>query len=434
MSNRENRNGPSHMAPQGRGQNGRGSRGTQKQGKGASARGASRSGQSQGRSRREPLNDHYYYEEPPRSRGGASDFEDISSYSSSRRKKEDQRAQEKQRRKKGSAKKKVIAGLLVFLVLVGAGLYYVFGYMLGGLTIQNITKPRDELVESGTLTDASIKNIALFGLDARENDNEGRSDALMILTVDNKHGKLKLTSILRDSEVEIEGYGSDKITHAYAYGGPDLAVQTLNRNFHLDIEDYVTVNFIEMAEIVDAFGGTQVHISYDEMNEINTNLAMLQAESNDANILESDYMYEDGDVTLNGNQAVAYARIRHLEGGDDMRASRQQDVLKGLITNLKGKSKLEYPDLIHKIMPMCVTSLDFGDIMGMAPIMFTDFTMETLSIPSGDEGAYGDFNEEGRWVYLYDLELASQHISRFIYEEGSAGPSADSGADGSDYE
>ena len=156
----------------------------------------------------------------------------------------------------------------------------------------------------------------------------------MIFTVDNKHKKLKLTSILRDSEVSIEGYGQDKITHAYAYGGAELAIRTINQNFNLDIEDYVTVNFIQMAEIVDAFGGTRVNISYDEAMEINKNLDMLAQESADANIQESDFIYDEGMFSSTANQAVAYARIRYLDG-DDVRASRQQNVLKGLITQLE---------------------------------------------------------------------------------------------------
>ena len=137
------------------------------------------------------------------------------------------------------------------------------------------------------MSDSKITNIALFGLDARENEDVGRSDALMILTIDQRHGKLKITSILRDSEVNIDGYGSDKITHAYAYGGPELAIKTLNQNYNLDIEDYVTVNFIQMAEIVDAFGGVEINVTDDEMTEINNNLAMQQAESADANIVDS---------------------------------------------------------------------------------------------------------------------------------------------------
>ncbi|MCI9116768.1 MAG: LCP family protein [Acutalibacter sp.] len=370
--------------------------------------------------RREPLRDNYYYEEPPRSRGGRAvpqSFEDISSYSSPGRRRADQLAARRPRRKPGGGKRAFKTVLLLFALLVLAGGLYVFGYMLSGLTMTSLTKDKDALgIAPGTFTDSSIKNIALFGLDAREDENTGRSDALMVLSVDSKHHKLKLTSILRDSQVYIDGYGYDKITHAYAYGGPELAVRTLNQNYHLDIENYVTVNFVEMAKIVDAFGGVRLTVSEAERVEINNNLYYLSVESADADIQNSDYLNETGELLLNGKQAVSYARIRHLEGGDDMRAGRQQIVLQALIQQLKGKSKLAYPALVHNVVPMCETSLGYLDMMGLAPFLLTDFTMETLTVPGQEENAYGDFNENGAWVYLYDIEAAAAHISRFIYE------------------
>lgn len=425
MGNRDYERGGRHSAPRDSGrQVSSGRRSTP-------PRRTTRSSQAPSRPRREALRDNYYYEEPPRGWQEGDQFQDISSYSSPQKRRADQMAMERQRRssqasssrprkkKKGSVGRKIAVTFMVLLILVGGGFFYVFGYLLNGLTMTSITKDPDILgIQEGVLTDSSVKNIALFGLDARENETTGRSDALMILTVDNRHDKLKITSILRDSEVSIDGYGYDKITHAYAYGGYELAINTINRNFNLDIEDYVTVNFIQMAEIVDAFGGVELNITEDEMNEINNNLSMQQLESADANIQDSDYLHQSGDLLLNGNQAVAYARIRHLDS-DDVRASRQQEVLMALMKSLKSKSKLEYPGLIRKIMPMCETSLDFGDIMNMAPIMFTDFQMETLSIPGEEEQAYGAYLDSGAWVYEYDLTAASQHISRFIYEEKS---------------
>jgi len=128
--------------------------------------------------------------------------------------------------------------------------------------------------------------------------------------------------------------------------------------------------------------------------------------------------YEDGKYLLNGNQAVAYGRIRYIDS-DDMRAVRQQNVLKALIERVRGKSKLEYPEMVRKIMPMCKTSLDFGDITGMLPIMFTDFTIETMNIPGEAEQARGGELSGGRWVYVYDLEYAAKHVSTFIYERDS---------------
>lgn len=371
------------------------------------------------RRRREPLRDNYYYEEPPRHRGGGpapQSFEDISSYSSSGRRRADQRSTRRVKKRKGN-KGAVKALLLLFVLLILAGGVYVFGYMLSGLTMTHLTSDKAALgIDGNAHTEPGIKNIALFGLDAREDENVGRSDALMVLSVDSKHHKLKLTSILRDSQVYIDGYGYDKVTHAYAYGGPELAIKALNQNFHLDIQDYVTVNFMEMARIVDAFGGVRLHVTPEEMEELNNNITNFALESPEAGIVNSDYLFAPGDVLLNGHQAVAYARIRYLEGGDDMRASRQQLVLQALIQQLKGKSKLSYPALVHDVVPLCETSLDYLGMMGLAPFLLTDFSMETLTIPGEEEGAYGDYTEAGAWVYVYDTEGAAGHIRRFIYE------------------
>lgn len=394
MSNRNERRGPAHMA--------------------------GRSNKS-----REPLRDRYTYEQPPRGQ----EFEDVESYSSARQKKNDLKELERQKKKKMSRGKKaaiIISVIVLVLLAAGAAAYfYLFGYLLKDLTVEPITKDKAQLgINSQVQTDTSIKNIALFGLDARDDEFEGRSDCIIILSVDNKHGKIKMASVLRDSNVSMrmtDDYGDyyytdDKITHAYFYGGPELAVNTLNRNFSLDIEDYVTVNFIRLAEIIDACGGVRINITYDEMLEINANLDLQYNESSDAIISDSDYLYEDGDVLLNGNQAVAYARIRHLDS-DDMRASRQQNVLKALLEQARGKSKLEYPEMIRKLMPMCKTSLDFTDIVSLVPIMLTDFQVETISVPGEEESPGGGMNSRGGWVYLYDLEVAARHINRFIYEQ-----------------
>ncbi len=438
MSNRDGRSGPAHMAPSKRGSSkGRGS-------------------QSGARRRREPLQDNYYYEEPRR--GGGQEFEDVSSYSSSLRKKEDMKELERQKKKKGSTAKKVILiTLAVLILLIGGGFYYVFGYLLKDLTVEAIPKSKGELgIHSEVQMDNSIKNIALFGVDARPNETQVRSDAIMIVSVDNKHGKIKMASVLRDSNVSMkmkDDYGDayymdDKITHAYYYGGPELAVQTLNRNFGLNIEDFVTVDFAQMAKIVDAVGGVDIEISGAEAKEINENLYTLSREVAEEKensqwdddydedyfpkIVNTDYLkniygtrdfayadaseFESGTYHLNGNQAVAYGRIRYLDS-DDVRSVRQQNVLKALIESVRGKSKLEYPEMIRKLMPMCKTSLDFTDIMGMIPIMLTDFTVESITVPGESENARGGYNTRGGWVYMYDLVEAARHINRFIYEE-----------------
>lgn len=427
----------------------------------AANRSGSRSRSSKGetayRPRREALRDNYYYEEPPRGWKEGDQFQDISSYSSPAKRRADQRAMEEEVRntrrrssraqqddgrdiysgrakaktKKGSVGKKIAVTFLVLLVLLGGGFFYVFGYLLSGMTMTSITSDPDALgIQSSAYSDPKVINVALFGLDARNEGETSRSDVVMVLTVDKRHNTLKLTSILRDSEVNIDGYGLDKITHAYAYGGPELAIRTINQNFNLDIKNYVSVDFHQMADIVDAFGGVDMELTAAEVDAINENLWTLEQES-PGTVTYADYIpsldgtvqlvygeYEDGTYHLNGNRAVAYSRIRYLDS-DDVRASRQQKVMMALVEELKKKSVFEYPSLIRKISALCETSLDVGDMMGMAPIVLGGLNMETLSIPGEEEQAYGAYLDNGAWVYEYDLTVASQHISRFIYEENS---------------
>ena len=342
-------------------------------------------------------------------------FEDVSSFSTPRAyKNRTDVPMNAAKPKKKKSKLKIF--LIVFLVLV-VGIFCYGQYLLGGVSRKEISTSSEVLgISPEVVSDDKITNIALFGLDGRSDSFEGRSDAIMIISVDRKHNKIKMTSILRDSNVYIEGYGNDKITHAYAYGGPELAVRAINENFKLDITDYVTVNFMRMAKIVDAFGGAKVEITDDEMNEINSNLRMTASQNANSGVTEADYLYQSGNVLLNGNQAVAYSRIRYI-GNDDARAGRQQKVMSGLITRVKEISKLEYPNLIREVSSESETSLSFTDVLGLSPIMLTGFEIETLSIPGEKESARGGYTDNGGWVYLYDLEAAANHIHSFIYED-----------------
>lgn len=343
-------------------------------------------------------------------------FEDVSSYSV-------ESGYSKGRKKKKHTGLKVFVAIMsVLVILLGSGFLFLTQYLLGGMTTEGITKNLEELgIEPDNVYEAeggSITNYALFGVDDRGDTTEGRSDSIMILTVDTKHNKIKLTSILRDSRVTING-SLDKITHAYAYGGAQLAVKTINENFGLNIKDYATVNFARMAEIVNAFGGSAVTISDAEVEQMNGILQSMRESDPELNVTDSDYMSQSGSVLLNGNQAVAYSRIRYLEGGDDMRAIRQQNVITGMLGRIKDLSYGDYVNLIRTIAPLTVTSVDAGDVIPMIPFVMGGFSMETLKIPGDAENAQGGSLDNGAWVYIYDLDQASQHIDAFIRETDS---------------
>ena len=163
--------------------------------------------------------------------------------------------------------------LIIFIccLLLSCGGLYLYAYR----TIDKIEREPLDTADLGITTDkySSLKNIALLGLDTREDNNVGRSDAVVILTVDKKHKKLKLTSVARDTYVAIEGRGNDKLTHAYAYGKNQLAVKTLNQNFGTEITDYVTFNFFGMSRVIDYIGGVTIDVTEKERVEMNEYLS-----------------------------------------------------------------------------------------------------------------------------------------------------------------
>lgn len=350
------------------------------------------------------------------------EFQDISSYSSK------QAYKKNQKKKKRTGLKVFLSFICVILVLVGGVMIYASTVLLGDLKTTTITKDKTELgISEETKSEAGITNIALFGVDARDYDGgtfAGRSDAIMVMSIDNVHHKVKLTSIMRDVRVYM-GDGSpydsgyDKLNHAYMYGGPEQAIRAINQNFGLDIQDYVTVNFSAMAKIVDAFGGVNIDLTEEEVEQVNINMRDLAATSPDsmAGDVSTYAPLSAGEgVLLNGDEAVAYGRIRAIDN-DNGRVERQQEVLSALLSKASSISKLEYPSIIQQLAPLCETSLTFDKMIGMAQIALTGFDIERLSIPSDVEGYASDYCEGGGWMWTYDTDVAAQHIHEFIYED-----------------
>lgn len=312
--------------------------------------------------------------------------------------------------KKISKKKKVTIIVLsivaiITLLVITTGIL-AFNYIFGRLEFKKITTDTSELgitqeVENRQ-QETKITNIALFGVDTRNDDEfEGRSDSIMILSIDKRNSTVKLTSILRDSQVVIDGYGKDKITHAYAYGGPELAIKTINQNFKLDIQDYVTINFTGLENIIDMIGGIEINITEEEKDHMNSYFHV------------QPQLTQSGLVNLTGSQAVAYSRIRLIDS-DSMRANRQRIVLETMFKKMKKINPLKYTTLLKSIMPLIETSLDYNEILSYAPIMLKDVKLEQTYIPNQEDNPVGGGNP---WVWQFDVNASADRLNKFIYGE-----------------
>lgn len=192
------------------------------------------------------------------------------------------------------------------------------------------------------------RNIALFGLDARTDTFSGsRSDCIMIISINEETKEIRLLSVYRDTYLELTGRSLDKITHAYIYGGAELALNSLNNNMDLNITEYVTVNFDTVKTVVDAIGGVEIPITSAEAPSIPG-------------------IDSEGTYNLTGEQALAYSRIRKIDS-DYKRTERMRDVLTAIFNKAKKFSLVEQNNLIDMILPHVRTNISSTEILELLP-------------------------------------------------------------------
>lgn len=288
--------------------------------------------------------------------------------------------------------------LIIVLVLVGGAGFYL-NHMLNQVGTHKISQSDENLgIKNSNEESDNITNIALFGLDRRETTGNTRSDTIMIATLDTKNKKAKLTSIMRDTYVNIPSRGMDKINHAYAYGGPELAIRTINENFDMNIRDYVMVDFFGMADIIDALGGVTIDVKPEEVSRTGLSSAGLQ--------------------TLNGEQAVKYSRIRYVGNGDFERTERQRKVLEQLMNKVVTAGPMEYPKLMNQLLPYVETSLSKREILKLGTSAFTSGvdSLEEYRIPV-DGYAKGQKMNGIYYLVPQDLQTNVEFLHEFIYED-----------------
>lgn len=209
-------------------------------------------------------------------------------------------------------------------------------------------------------------NILLLGVDSRDMDStEGsRSDAIMIASINDETGAIKLTSIYRDTYMEMGDTGDfDKITHAHYFGGPEMTIKSINRALDLDIESYVLFNFKTVADAVDAMGGIDVTVEDYEIEELNkyTKESAKIVGKEDYNLVE-----EPGDYTLDGAQAVSYGRIRKGVGDDYKRTDRMREVFSKMIEKAKAMKPTQLLGFASVVAPEIKTNMSNRELTELA--------------------------------------------------------------------
>ena len=310
-----------------------------------------------------------------------------------------------------------ILGVLLFFIIGTVGGVYIYANSLFN-KMEKVEINKDNVGISQDVEDKlskyddSITNIALFGIDASDG-GVGRSDSIMIATIDTHNKKLKLTSIMRDSYVNIDGRGLDKINHAYAFGKAELAIKTLNENFDLNISEFAAVNFSTLPKIIDKLGGIELDIDSEELQYINGYISEL----NGINNTSVSPISSIGLQHVNGTQAMAYCRIRYTSGGDYKRTERHREVLSKMFEKILSMSPTSYPSLLNEILPMISTSLDASEIMdlGNEVLKIGSTSLEQERFPL-DGYCQGEMIY-GVYYLTFDKTSTVEQLHNYIFED-----------------
>lgn len=302
----------------------------------------------------------------------------------------------------------LLVEIFVLMVLLGIG-YVMTKY---GKFQLNMFGDGD-IVKNEGVGKEGYTTIALFGGDSREGELEAgtHADTIMIVSIDNETKEVKLVSVYRDLIIKRPGGELGKANSAYFLGGPKQAINMLNQNFDLDIEDYVTVDFTAMADVVDMLGGIEIDVTDAEAKEVNNYILET------ANVVgKKANKIEGGLQTLDGVQAVTYSRIRKNVGGDYARTERQRLVIKKLAEKIKGTDLSTLNKVIDIVFSQVSTSFSLKEIISLA----TGVLQYEMTQSKGFAFEYTDGSVKGIGSVVVPLGVVEnvEELHAFLYPNG----------------
>ncbi|EGT4143305.1 LytR family transcriptional regulator [Clostridium perfringens] len=316
-----------------------------------------------------------------------------------------------------SKKQKItIFSLLAILILiasvVGFFIFRFYNHSYEGNTDPAKVNTVDEDIKFKEVP--GITNILLLSSDARPGEDVSRSDSIMILTIDNINKKLKVTSLMRDMLVKIDGHGEEKLNHAFAYGGPTKTIETIQNNFGIKLHNYVIVDFNAFVKVIDAINGIEVTIKDYELDELNKYIL-------DGGGSEKDLLPSPGTYNLNGYQALSYARIRKVGNGEYERTERQRAVLQIALEKVKDMSTVKLVSLLNELFPYVKTNISLGNAMDYGFTALNvgkncNFEIEQFRVPIDSISKGGIIDNKG-WVFVIDKVETSKALQEFIFND-----------------
>lgn len=319
------------------------------------------------------------------------------------------RDKKKNGKKKKSRGKKVLAVLAVLLVLFGVVWYLAIGSIYGKMRYSRV-----ETLAGEPLKENGVVNILLIGSDSRTEGDDGRSDAMILLSVSSKTRTIHMTSLLRDMYVDIPGRDGNRLNAAYSFGGPELLLETVKQNLGIEVNRYAVVNFQAFANLVDAVNGVDLELTNEEVKWVNAYL-------NEYNELrgmpmETDYLDTSlsGMIHLNGAQSLAYSRNRFI-GTDFGRTERQRKVLSAVMKKLPAALVTNPNGLINGLFPNLTTNLTQTECLRLSlmggKLLTYDIVQESIPL----EGTYSSVTIRGMDVLQVDFDRNRAYLQEQLY-------------------
>lgn len=295
-------------------------------------------------------------------------------------------------------KKITIALISILIIIPLMGIGYVY-FKLNSMYDKEEAKQINTTIEESEKNKKNgITNILLVGVDGNNMEKGNRSDAMMIATIDEKNKDIRITSLARDTYVDIEGYSTEKLTHAYAYEGASLLINTIKNNFGIDVDKYVAVSFESFEKIIDILGGVEINVSEKEVSQING-------------------VNNSGIQTLNGSQALDYSRIRYIDSAYE-RDNRQRTVIEALYNKFANGSNGNIMEIANEVLRYTKTNMAPLEIVSIAnkAIKIKDTDFDQVEFPFEEARNGQMMNNEKGWVIEWDKDYNKDKLNKFIYD------------------